>query len=140
MTEKKKNKKKNGITLEVELPEGIEASVDGRDIKWQFSELYPGDSGWLYLSVDLDEPDTPLRWYTNTVKITIPPGDVNSDDNLDEVVAFSGGEVRRVELQLNPDDTADIWGEAVSGPVTVTTPHDQYYAWADPDCDGHKYR
>ena len=94
-------------------------------------------AGWLYFSADLDQPGEPLRRYTNTLEIDTPPGDANPGDNYYEDVAFSGGEVRRVEFWLHRDDSADIWGEAVpDSAITVTTPYSQVYAWADPECGG----
>jgi uncharacterized repeat protein (TIGR01451 family) len=108
-----------------------------RTLSWNFSELNPGEAGWLHFNADLDFPGEPLRWYTNTVQITVPPGDVNPGDNAFTDVAFSGGEVRRVEFWLHPGGTADIWGEAIPGyPVTVTLNSGQFYAWADPGCGG----
>ncbi len=86
-------------------------------LRWQFSELYPGDSGWLQFNANLDEPGTPLRWYTNTVEITTPPGDVNTDDNSYTDVAFSGGEVQWVDLDIY---RTRIWGCAYSAPITIT--------------------
>jgi hypothetical protein len=45
--------------------------------------------------------------------------------------------VRSVAFWLNPTGTSSMWGEAVpDSTVTVITPHDTFYAFADPDCDG----
>jgi hypothetical protein len=42
-----------------------------------------------------------------------------------------------VEFWLTDFGQSNMWGEAVPGAtVTVTTAHDQYYAWADPECGG----
>ncbi|HET6444592.1 MAG TPA: PKD domain-containing protein [candidate division Zixibacteria bacterium] len=104
---------------------------------WNFSELYPGDSGWLYFGANVNEPVAPLRRYTNTVTITTPPSDVNPDDNVWKEVAYSGLEVERVEFWLDRDNTASMWGQAwPDSDVTVTTPYTQIVTYADPGCDG----
>ncbi len=90
----------------------------GSDVlAWEFSELYPGDSGWLQFNANLDEPGAPMRWYTNTVEISAPPGDVSPADNVYTDVAFSGGEVNNVDLDLY---RTRIWGYAPQGPITIT--------------------
>jgi uncharacterized repeat protein (TIGR01451 family) len=106
-------------------------------LAWQFSELFPGESGTLFFNANLDAPGVPLRWYTNTVQITTPITDTNPADNADESVAFSGGELRSVELWLERLANSSMWGEAVpSAVVTVTTPITQVTSWADPGCGG----
>lgn len=87
-------------------------------LAWRFSELHSGDSGNIEFNANLDEPGAPMRWFTNTVEITLPDGDVNPDDNTYEDVAFSGGEVHWVDLDVY---RTRIWGCAPQGPVTVTT-------------------
>lgn len=110
----------------------------GDTASWKFNQLDPGNSGWLYFQANLDNPGERLRWYTNTVEIATPPGDINAGDNIYTDVAFSGGEVDRVEMWFNPDhENTNIYGNAEPGSlVTVTTPYDQFYTWADPDCGG----
>ena len=106
---------------------------------WQFivEALHPGDRGDIYFNVALDDASQRPVWYTNIVEIEIPPGDVDSSDNADEDVAFSGGELSRVEFWLNNNGSSNMWGEALPGStITVTTAYNQYYAWADPDCGG----
>jgi hypothetical protein len=108
-----------------------------RTFLWNLSELLPGESGWIRFQANLDEPGTPLRWYTNTVEITLPPGDPSPMDNHVVAVSFSGGEVRRAEFWLSPTGPSSAWGEAIPArPVTVTTPVGEFYAWADPACGG----
>ena len=77
----------------------------------------------------------PLRWFTNTVEITLPANDTDPTDNAYEDVAFSGGEVRRAEMWLGTD-RADMWGESVPGPVTITTAYTQVVVLGDPGCNG----
>ncbi len=102
-----------------------------------FSELYPGEVGTINFDVDLLEPGVPLRWFTNTVEISTPNGDTNPGNNFNEDTAFSGGEVKLVELWLNPQGVDYLWGQAVSGaPVTITTPVATHITFAGPDCDG----
>jgi uncharacterized repeat protein (TIGR01451 family) len=67
--------------------------VDGQStsmMRWNFDTLYPGDSGDLYFSMDLDRPGVLMQWFTNTVEISTPLGDVVPEDNSDIDVAFSG--------------------------------------------------
>ncbi|MGD8804266.1 MAG: hypothetical protein PVH65_00340, partial [Chloroflexota bacterium] len=111
---------------------------EGSTLFWNFSELYPGEVGWVYFNATVPDPGVPFRWYTNTVQITTPPLDVNPDDNGDDTLAFSGPEVRRVEFWLNPFGDSNMWGEAAPGlVVTVTNPFGtQFTTWADPDCGG----
>jgi uncharacterized repeat protein (TIGR01451 family) len=111
-------------------------TVGAGKMGWQFDYLDPGDTGWLYFDADLDDPGVPLRWFTNTVEIDVPPGDANAPDNADQDVAFSGGEVREVHLQVETDHS-NVWGIAQPDSlITVTTAYSETYAWADPACDG----
>ena len=115
----------------------VDFNHDSGVLTWHYQDFYPADAAWLYFNADLDEPGTPLQWYSNNVEITLPPGDPSPDDNSYDDLAFSGGEVRRVELWINQQGDSGIWGEAVPGyPLTVTMPHGQYFGWADPDCGG----
>ena len=110
--------------------------LDGT-FQWSFSKLLPGESGWILFRVNLTEPGTPLRWFTNSVEITLPDDDPNPADNFAETVAFSGGEVQSVNFWLNPIGSSSIWGEAIpDSTVTVITPLDTFYAFADPECNG----
>jgi uncharacterized repeat protein (TIGR01451 family) len=88
----------------------------------EFERIEPGWRGEIQLGVRLDDPNAPMRWYTNTVEIDTPPDDANPDDNIAEVVTFSGGEVRWVDLNVYGNK---IWGCGYSDPVTVTTVHEQ---------------
>ena len=36
----------------------------------------------MALRVDLDDPDAAPRWYTNTVEVDLPAGDVDPGDNV----------------------------------------------------------
>ena len=102
----------------------ITPSLNSDVLAWQFSELYPGDSGQIEFNANLDEPGVPLRWFTNTVEITLPANDTDPTDNAYEDVAFSGGEVRRAEMWLGTC-TAPYVGQSVPGPVTITTAYTQ---------------
>jgi uncharacterized repeat protein (TIGR01451 family) len=83
-----------------------------------FERIEPGWSGEIRLGVRLDDSNARFRWYTNTVEIDTPPDDANPADNADEVVAFSGGEVEWVDLDVY---RTRIWGCAPQDPVTVAT-------------------
>ena len=87
-----------------------------------FERIEAGQSGQIELSVNLDDPNEPMHWYTNTVEIDTPSNDANPTDNSDTYVAFSGGEVRWVDLNVYGNQ---IWGCGYSDPVTVTTIHEQ---------------
>ncbi len=102
---------------------------------WKLEQL---DAGWgwrVRFNMDLDDPGMPLRWYTNTVQVTEPAHDPSPEDNVYVDVAFSGGEVRRVEMWVGTENT-DMWGEGIPGPVTITTPYTQVVVWGDPGCNG----
>jgi uncharacterized repeat protein (TIGR01451 family) len=89
---------------------------------WQLelSMLYPGDTGWLHFGVNLDNPDARPGWYTNTIMIDTPPGEINPADNIYHDVA-ANGEVNRVELRVA--NRIDMWGQAQpNSPLTITTP------------------
>jgi len=96
----------------------VSESLDSDVLAWQFSELYPGDNGQIEFNANLDESGVPMRWFTNTVEITLPVDDADPDDNTDETVNFSGGELQWVDLDVY---RTHIWGCAPQGPVTVTT-------------------
>ncbi len=96
----------------------VEQSLTSDVLAWRFSELYPGDSGAIEFTANLDEPGTPLRWYTNTVEITPLANDANPADNVYEDVAFSGGEVQWVNIDVS---RTHIWGCAPQAPITITT-------------------
>jgi uncharacterized repeat protein (TIGR01451 family) len=87
------------------------------DLRWNFSELYPGDSGWLYFDVNLDDASIRPRWYTNTVDIDIPGDDPTPGDNSYEDVVVLG-EVEWVDLDIH---RTRIWGNAPQGPITITS-------------------
>lgn len=95
----------------------ISVTLENGVFKWLLDYLDPGEAGWLQFNANLDSPGQPLRWYTNTVEITTPPGDVNADDNIYSDVAFSGGEVQWVDLDIY---RTRIWGCAYSTPITIT--------------------
>ena len=109
---------------------------NGAQLLWQFSELYPGDNGRLYFNANLDEPGEPFRWFTNTVEITTPSGDIDPGDNFYQDEAFSGGEVHWLSINVN-DNYMD--GETAVGPITITTQYTYsvhgccYFEWWAPD-------
>jgi hypothetical protein len=107
------------------------------ELVWVFDELVPGETGWVNFNLDLNQAGVPLQWYTNTVEISLPPGDPDPGDNFFEDFAFSGGEVSRVEFWLSDFDPSSVWGEALEGlVVTVTTNSDVFTTTADPECGG----
>lgn len=112
-----------------------EEVLDSDVLAWRFSELYPGDAGNIEFNANLDDPGVPMRWFTNTVEITALLDETTPADNTYTDVAFSGGEVRRAEMWLGTDH-ANMWGEGVPGPVTITTPYTEVVVWGDPGCNG----
>ncbi len=104
-------------------------------LRWQFSEMYPGDSGWLQFNANLDDPIARPRWYTNTAEISLHPDESNPEDNIATTETVLG-EVERVELWVS-QGSYGMWGEAMPGvTVTVTKGAEQFTAWADPGCGG----
>jgi uncharacterized repeat protein (TIGR01451 family) len=115
----------------------ISTSLDGYGIDWWgsrytdttpsgalqvvFERVEPGWRGEIDVSARLDDRDARFRWYTNTVEIDTPTDDANPADNASQAVAFSGGEVDEVDIDVGEKD---LWGCAASGPVTVTTEHE----------------
>jgi uncharacterized repeat protein (TIGR01451 family) len=113
----------------------VSQSLDSEILAWQFSQLDPGDAGNIEFNANLDVAGVPVRWFTNTVEITLPDDDTVPNDNIYEDVAFSGGEVRRAEMWLGTDHS-NMWGEGVPGPVTITTAYTQVVVWGDASCNG----
>ena len=115
-------------------------------LRWKFSTLYPGDSGSIDINANLDEPGARVRWYTNTVQIDTPPFDTDPGDNLYTDVAFSRGEVERVEFWSIGDDHVSMWGAAVPNSIvtivvpegTITVTSDGKGDWSLNDV-GHVY-
>ncbi|HDQ72733.1 MAG TPA: hypothetical protein ENN19_11660, partial [Chloroflexi bacterium] len=102
---------------------------------WELEQL---ESGWgwsVRFNVDLDHPGEPLRWYTNTVQVTLPPGDPSPGDNVYVDVAFSGGEVQWVDFDVY---RLHVRGCGYSAPVTVTTAITQMVFW-DSCWDEHNF-
>ncbi|MBN1890393.1 MAG: hypothetical protein JW850_20535 [Thermoflexales bacterium] len=128
----------NNWTLEFDEARVVSTSLGAQVLAWQLSSLNPGDQGWMSFEANLDAPGARVRWYTNTVEILTPPGDIDPADNAFTDTAFSGGEVDRAELWMNPlGQASSMWGAAIPDVVvTVTTPYTQLSAWADPANDG----
>ncbi len=107
----------------------ISNTQSGSELRWEFSTLYPGDNGWLHFGANLDNPDARPGWYTNTIMIDTPFGEINPADNIYHDVA-ANGEVNRVELRVT--NRIDMWGQAQpNGPLTVTTPYTEVTTGVD---------
>ncbi len=92
---------------------------------WELSNLAPGEGGWIRFAADLDEPATPGRFFVNTVEISMPPGEIDPEDNLFEDLAFVGGEpVADVTIRklTNGEDAKQPPGPFITAgePVTWT--------------------
>ncbi len=99
----------------------ISNTQNGNELRWEFSTLNAGDNGWLHFGVNLDNPDARPRWYTNTIEIDTPAGDMAPADNHYSLTNVNG-EVNRVELRVA--NRIDLWGQAQpNSPLTVTTPY-----------------
>ena len=95
-------------------------SQSGSVLDWNFSTLYPGDSGWLYFGVNMDNSNQRPQWYTNTIVITSPIADLTPADNVAESGLYNG-EVSEVDLRVSAG-RFDTWGRAAQNTVvTVTT-------------------
>lgn len=106
-------------------------------LRWQFSTLYPGDSGGIEFRARLDDPNTRPAWYTNTVEIA--PSDDYPDDNTAVTVDVKG-EVERVEMWVASEGD-NMWGRVQpNAPITITTALAQYTStaneWGDWNIDG----
>lgn len=104
----------------------VTQTLDGNVLAWQFSDIQPGEYATLEFNANLDEPGVPLRWFTNTVEITLPDDDADPADNVYENVAFSGGELQWVDLDVY---RTRVWGCAPQSPITVTTALAQMVFW-----------
>lgn len=104
-------------------------------MRWEFRDIYPGDSGWIQFNANLDDPNARPRTYTNTAYISLYPEDTNPSDNS-AAVSVVLGEVERVELWLGTDN-ANLWGEAQpDSTVSVLNRGVIYNTYANPDCGG----
>ena len=94
------------------------------------------EAGWgarLWFTVQLDNPGERVRWYTNTLAIGPLAGDVYPNDNAHVNVAFSGGELDRIELSVDQPG-GSMWGHGQPDvPMTVTLAHTttRYTGWID---------
>jgi uncharacterized repeat protein (TIGR01451 family) len=113
----------------IELDSHVEPD---RQLIFWVEELQSGDTAGIELRVDLNEPGAPLRYYTNTVEVQIPPGDTNPGDNYFEDGAFSGGEVHWVDIDVL---RTNIWGCAYDTPITIKTASEQLVIDGDPCWD-----
>ena len=113
----------------------ISQDLTSDQLVWRFSNINPGDGGWLQFNANLDDPNARPRWYTNTATISLDPDDSNPADNT-ATTSTVLGEVERVEMFVSPGSTG-IWGEAQPGAtVTLSTTTQVYTTWANPDCSG----
>lgn len=102
---------------------------------WEFSELQPGENGYIRFQVDLDDPNLRPQTFTNTVDITVP-GDERTPADNSYTVVHTLGELGSVDLNVNVNHS-NFWGVAQPGAnVTVTTMYSETYAFAEWDCDG----
>jgi uncharacterized repeat protein (TIGR01451 family) len=122
---------------EIQFPRASSGFTDEGDrLIWEFDAVHPGEVGFIWFEVTLDHPGEPLTWFSNTAEITVHPEDVSPADNFYQDVAFSGGEVRRVDLMVAAHGEG-VWGIAEPGTtVNVTTDFGSFQAWADPGCEG----
>jgi uncharacterized repeat protein (TIGR01451 family) len=116
----------------------ISSTTSDNTLRWQFSTLYPGDSGNVEFYAILDDPHAWPAWFTNTATIDTPPGDSNPADNAYSVVAYKP-EVNNIDLYVGREHS-NAWGNAVYGPgerpVTITTAYTRVVAAARPPCNG----
>lgn len=100
----------------------------GAQLIWGL-EYFPSGAEWnTWINIDLDNPGQPMRWYTNTLEATLFPGDPTPEDNVYEDVAFSGGEVERVGVDVYG---SHIWVDAAHGPLTITTATEEWVGGGD---------
>ena len=108
-----------------------------RTVTWWIPNLPSGTTGRIWFDTGLVEPGIPNRFFTNTVEVTTPAGDVVPANNVFDDVATTGGEVHEVDLQV-VTDRSRLWAFTPlvdsSGPVTVTTPVTTIAGHPGPDC------
>ena len=90
---------------------------------WRVANLDPGETAQINFHARLDNPGAPLQFFTNTVSIVTPQGDVNPADNWFGDVAFSGNSITEVHLET---ETANgrVWGfahayDAITGTIQL---------------------
>ncbi len=106
-----------------------------RRLIFNLAEIQPATSFEIRFNADIaGDPWTPGLWYTNTTVIA-PLTDTHPIDNYAEDIAFSGGEVERVEIWFN-GESSNAWGQALPGVVTLTSPYTTVTVLADGSCGG----
>jgi uncharacterized repeat protein (TIGR01451 family) len=88
------------IEFELSRLTGYSYTESTKTFQWNFSELFPGESGWIWVRANLTDPGSPLPFYTNIAEITLPEGDPSPGDNHAETTAYTGGEDRFIYLPL----------------------------------------
>ncbi len=109
-------------------PANVEFTHTNGQLIWTLELLEPG-WGWQgWFNTDLDAPGELVRWYTNTVAVTEFPGETTPADNTYTDVAFSGGEVQQVNVNVGQNY---LQGQTAAGPITVTTAFTQVvFPWS----------
>ncbi len=122
---------------ETDLPGVTMSFTTTGAVIWDLPSLDPGARGQIWFRSALESPATPFQFFTNTVEITIPQGDVLPANNVFDDVAWSGGQVNEVDLQV-VTDRGHLWAFAplvdAGGWITVTTPVTTVAAHSGPDC------
>ena len=100
----------------------------GSAVRWRLSYLAPGETGSIVLWLRM----TNLRpaYFTNTVEITTPPGDIDPSDNISTDL-FVLGEVTNVSLQVG-EEHSNISGAALpNSSVYIQTATGMYSTQTD---------
>jgi hypothetical protein len=93
-------------------------------LAWQFGDLQPGEAGFVFFSASMLNPEAPAPVYANRVEITIPPDDVNPEDNVyvDEAMLEAG------RLWIEPAFAPMPVGNTVTVDVMIEDVNDLYGA------------
>jgi uncharacterized repeat protein (TIGR01451 family) len=92
-------------------------------VRFEIPFLDRGDSGRIWITATVDAPDMPSQFFTNTVEIDTPTGDVRPADNVGDNVVVSPKEVHAVDVHVATDRSrVSVWTPLVpTGYITVTT-------------------
>jgi uncharacterized repeat protein (TIGR01451 family) len=104
----------------------ITTTHSGDVLMWQFSELNPGEVGWLYFGANLDNPEDPLPEYSNLIQITLPPDDADPSDN--EYLDIATPPPPPAVVEIAPAYAQLAVGETITVDVAITQVYDLYGA------------
>jgi uncharacterized repeat protein (TIGR01451 family) len=103
---------------------GADPQTTGPDwVRFVIPLLDHGDTGRIWITATVDAPEVPGQFFTNTVEIRTPPGEVRPDDNFCEDLVVSPREVHAVDVHVATDRSRMFVAAPLvpTGFITVTT-------------------